>query len=260
MPRGVGIILYGQSGVGKTSFALQFSKPLKCITLKPEAGYVDLDDIGKVPEGCVNIDAESYQEVKICLSRATEKTLVIDSLHGLQNSIFQYSIEKDYEGDAEEFYSYFKGPRTQAPKYAEELCTVFENLRTQGKNVILIAHSTQEKVKNPRGVDYDTIDLDADKGIRDVFKRWAQSILYLCVDSNVERYTKFIGNKNQKKPIEAKMKDEDYRMIFTGQSLVHAAKNKLNLPPYISAGDSEEETYANFLAALPQNFKEMLSK
>lgn len=39
MPRGLGLILFGIEGIGKTSFALQFPKPLMIMPLK-EPGYI----------------------------------------------------------------------------------------------------------------------------------------------------------------------------------------------------------------------------
>src|SRR5690606_36034952 len=128
MPRGLGLIIYGTEGVGKTSLALQFPKPLKCLSVY-EAGYVDLEDVGEVPNGCSNIEIESYPQLKGQLKPdCPEKTIVIDSGSGLQQLIFEHSIEVDYKGDINNFFAYASGPNRECPGHANSLTTLFENL------------------------------------------------------------------------------------------------------------------------------------
>lgn len=258
MPRGLGLIIYGGAGLGKTSLSLQYPKPLKCITVPPECGYADLDDLGRVPPNCENVKCDTLPKIlqELKKARNSERTVVLDSGSGVQPTIFSHSISEDYEGDDQKFFDYYKGPRMTCPRYADLLCAEFEALRDAGVNVIFICHEKKGLVRNPRGVDYQSVDLDMDEGIREVFKKWAQCILYLCLDPNMERVTKTIA----KKATEGKMKDDDVRVMFTTSSLVHSAKNKLGLPVLINLGDSEQEAYANFLQSLPTNFKEFLSK
>ena len=52
--RGMGLIVYGRQGIGKTSFGLRFPKPLRVISVN-EYGYDDLDDAGLVPADCDNV-------------------------------------------------------------------------------------------------------------------------------------------------------------------------------------------------------------
>lgn len=256
MPRGLGLLPYGTEGIGKTSFALQFPKPLRCLSIN-EPGYVDLEDVGEVPDGCSNIEIETLPQLKKELSHKTDAaTIVVDSLSGLQELIFEELIETKFGGSADDFFSYYKGPRQHAPIVAGELCQLFENLRNVGKHILLLAHDCTDLVKNPRGLDYTTIELAADIGIRDVFKKWAQCILFMTLDPSVARVTK----EQRKVAIEGKMEDEDMRVMFTQKSLVHSAKNKLHLPILIPLGGSAQEAYKNFTSKLPPNFKEMLTK
>ena len=256
MPRGLGLLIYGTEGVGKTSFALQFPKPLKCLSIN-EAGFIDLADVGEIPEGAKNVEITSWPQLRSQLKTdCPEKTIVIDSGSGLQQLLFEHVTEAVYEGDTESFLSYYKGPRMHCPQQASELTMLFENLRAKEKNVLFLVHDTTEKVQNPRGIDYDTVDLEMDKGIRDVFKKWAQCILFMGLDPNIARITK---SDKTRSPIEGKMQDDDIRIMFTTKSLVHSAKNKLHLPPVIPLGSSAPEAYKNFVSKLPPNFKEVLS-
>lgn len=255
MPRGLGLIVYGTEGIGKTGFSLQFPKPLKCLSIE-EAGFVDLNDIDEVPDGCTNINVDSYSQLYKELShKMEEQTVVIDSALGLQNLITEHSCKEDYNGNWEEFHSYYRGLRVSSPKYASELCQRFENLRNVGKNVILLGHSTTTTFKNPSGPDYDQVEINMDVGVREVFKKWAQCIFYFSLEATILP-TKM--NKQSGTVLQGKATDSD-RMILTSKSPVHSSKNKLRLPEYVSMGSTALEGYTNFVSKLPQNFQEMLN-
>lgn len=255
MTKGIGLIVCGTEGVGKTSFAAEFPKPITCFSCPGDTGMEDLIDLGEVNKQFVtNINCESYGDVSIGITRCDSKTIIIDSLLGYQHLLFQQVCDDKYEGNFERFYDYFKGPRQEAPRYAQEFCTKLENLRRQGKHIIVIGHVKDETVHNPRGLDYRRTDLDIDEGIKSVFKKWGANILFMTTDPSIERVTKKVSGTAS----EAKMKDEDLRVIYTRNSLVHTAKNKLNLPIVISMGQSSEDAYENFVERLPPLYKEQL--
>lgn len=252
--RGLGLIIHGPPGIGKTSFALQFPKPLKCLSLH-EAGYDDLELIDEVPEGCTNINCEDYNEFLRELQSGDAPTKVVDSTSGLQQLLFDHVCEKEYGGDFDAFLAYYKGPRMSCPRYVAKLETVLENLRRQGTNVIFLSHSKVETVRNPDGLDYNSISLDIDEGIRSTLIKWSQSILYMTMSTFEERITKEKGGK----AIEAKMSNEDRRVIRCSQSLTYTSKNKLKLPPLIPMGANAQETFARFRSKLPQSLQQVLN-
>lgn len=254
MPKGIGLLILGTEGVGKTTFACELPKPIDGYSLY-ESGLEDLIELGKVyPKFTTNTNCEDYHKFLLDIKKSTASTLIIDSLSGYQRLLFDYITETKYEGDVDAFFSYYKGPRQEAPKYASDFCNILENKRRQGQHIVVIAHATDVLVKNPRGLDYTTTDLDMDQGIRDVFKKWAANILFMTVDPGISRVTKEV----KRVATEAKMLDEDLRVIFTTKSLVHSAKNKLDLPQVIPMGHSAEEAYENFCSHLPPLFKDQL--
>lgn len=254
MSKGIGLLVIGTEGVGKTTFGAEFPKPIKAESLY-ESGVEDFIEMGIFdPKLVHNTNHDNYHELMLSIKNATEPTLLIDSTSGYQRLLFDYIIETKHDGDEDSFYAYYKGPRQEAPKYASDFCNLLENKRRQGQHVIVLAHAKDTTVKNPRGVDYTTTDIDLDEGIREVFKKWAANILFMTVDAGISQVTKM---KN-KVATEAKMMEEDLRVIFTQKSLVHSAKNKLNLPPVIPMGSSPENAYDNFCKHLPPLYKDQL--
>lgn len=254
MPKGISLLIVGTEGVGKTSFAAEFPKPIDFYSMS-ETGCEDLIDLGKISDQFVtDYVIDSFQELLTRIRNSQARTIVLDSVSGLQRVIFNYCASEDYGGDYDAFLDYYKGPRQQCPAYADQLCSLLENKRREGVHVILLAHTKVETIKNPKGLDYTTFEIDADEGIRSVFKKYMANILFMDLDPGTERVTKSLKGK----AIEAKMKDHDIRVIFTQKSLTHTAKNKLDLPLVIPMGDSPEEAYDTFVDKLPPLFKDQL--
>lgn len=257
MSKGLGLLLIGVEGIGKTTFASEFPKPLTCFSIY-ESGFEDFMEMGIIsPKFNENLYCDSYGEMIVRLNRCQSKTIVIDSLSGYQSLLFEdLTAKPPYNGDKDKFYDYYKGPRLVAPPFANDFCNILENKRRQGHHIVVLAHDRTTSIKNPRGLDYTASDISVDEGIREIFKHWAPNILYMTLDPGIDTVTKELKGV----PKEARMKEDDVRIIFTRKSLVHSAKNKLNLPTVIPMGSSSEEAYDNFVKHLPPYYKEQLSE
>lgn len=255
MPKGIGLIVAGTEGVGKTTFAAEFPKKAECYSCPGDTGMEDLLELGVVsPSLVTNFDCTEYSQLFNGIRKSEAKTIIVDSLSGYEQLIQAHVCMEEYDNDFDKFFDYYKGPRQTVPRYVTEFCSMLENKRRQGQHVIVISHVADDVVKNPRGMDYTTTDLDLDKGARDIFKKWAANILFLALDPGIERVTKEV----KRVAVEAKMKEGDTRVIFTQKSLVHVAKNKLGLPVIIPMGSSSEQAYDNFVKHLPPLYKEQL--
>lgn len=252
--KGLGLIEMGIEGVGKTGFALQFPKPLKCLSVKEE-GYEDLDIIGEVPEGCENVVVKDWRQFRKELEDTSPATIVIDSTSGMQQILFEHCIQVDFEGDQDKFMDFYKGPRQVAPRYMMAMCDMLSSLRAIGTHILVLSHTETDVFKNPEGVDYSKVEIDMDKGIRQPLVKWAQSILYMTMDSGTSQVTRM--EKGVAK--EAKMNSGDKRVIRCDKSMTYTSKNKLKLPPVISMGSSAQEAYQNFFAKLPPKVQQSLS-
>ena len=254
MTKGIGILLAGTEGVGKTSFASEFPKRIDCFSIH-ETGFEDLIELGDIsPKFSTDHQITNYSELVQGVSRSSASTIVVDSLVGYERILTEHVCRKEYEGDIQKFLDFYKGPRKSCPPYATEFWEILEHKRRSEKHVILISHVKAETFKNPRGLDYTTLDLDLDEGIRSVFKKFMANILFMDLDPGIDRVTKTVKGK----ATEAKMKEGDSRVIFTQKSLTHTAKNKLKLPVVIDMGSSSQEAYENFVSFLPPIFKDQL--
>ena len=180
MKRGLGLVLYGTEGIGKTGTALQFPKPLDCRSLG-ETGFEDLEDIGEVPEGCTNRNITNWSSLLGDIENSTAASYVIDSLSGLQELCFQHVIDTEFGGDVKKFTAYYTGPRQNAPIHMKELLHELTLLRGKGTNVILIGHAQTDMEPNALGDDYPSHVVDMDKGIRAPVLKWAQAILFMTL-------------------------------------------------------------------------------
>jgi len=256
--RGLSLIVYGTEGVGKTSFCLQFKKEILCGSIR-ENGYENLDMVGDVPAGCENKQINTFAElIQFIRTGKDYDTLILDSVSGIQQLIAAdiiATIYKKHDNPAQAFAGFSEGYRIHGPMWIERICNELTLLNSKGVNTLLIGHVRNENVKNPNGQDYVAAVLDMESWPRAVFIKWAAAVLYMTLDAEV-----MITKTWKGKPTEAKivgdLEDASDRIMYTTKNLSHSAKNLLNLPPYLSLGESPQEAYDKFYKALPSTIQE----
>jgi len=246
--RGLGLVIYGIPGIGKTSFAAQFPGPVQFFSMK-ESGFDDLNDVGEIPEWCSNENLLSWESFIVQFRKCTAKTIVIDSLSGFQQLLFRYVTDKFYDGDVKKFSAYYNGPRTDAPAVLdrewEALATAKRNM---GCHIILLGHAKTDMIPNALGTDYQAHIVDLDKGIGGFINKWAQAVLFMGLDIEAAR-----NNRGQ---MTNKAQNTDERVMYTNTSPGHAAKSRgLKLPNPILLGDSAEQAFKAFWSKIPAVYK-----
>ncbi len=161
MPRGLGLIVYGIEGIGKTTFALQFPKPMSFMPLK-EPGFDNLNDVGDVPKGVSRLNCTSWTDILIAVKACQAKTLVIDAISGLQEYLITYITDTCYKGNYTAFKSFYNGLRQDCPREVMMLLDNIEALRAQGTNVIFISHRKNDVDPDSSGSVDDGPSLDGD--------------------------------------------------------------------------------------------------
>jgi hypothetical protein len=256
--RGLSLIIYGTEGVGKTSFCLQFKKEILCGSIR-ENGFENLEMVGAVPDGCDNQQIGSFKELLLFIRKAKDyETLILDSVSGIQQIIATDIIEaiyKQHDNPAQAFASFSEGYRLHAPRYVEQICNELTLLNGKGVNTLLIGHVRNETVKNPSGNDYVAAVLDMESWPRAVFVKWAAAVLYMTLDAEV-MVTKTWKGKPTEGKVRTDLEEDSDRIMYTTKNLSHSAKNLLNLPPYISLGESPQEAYKRFFEKLPPPIQE----
>ena len=256
--RGVGIIPYGDPGIGKSGLAAQFPKPILGISCK-ETGYADLIDAGEIEETDLDEeDVDSWTDLLNLLKHATGySTIVIDSLSGVAQFMQQDILKKNYQNNLSEFGAFSSGWRTEGPVWAEKLVDQLTLLRSKGVNVILIGHKRSETEKDPLKNDYQKTVLDIEKWPRAVFTKWAQATLFLTMDFTVKT-SKMWKKKATEHKVEEDLDDKVERVMYTASHPVYDAKNRLKLPNPISMGDSAQEAYHNLISNFPPRIQQHL--
>lgn len=254
--RGLGILAYGGEGIGKTSWALRFPKPVICLSCG-ETGYEDLQLINDVPDGCENINITNYAQIDAILKETESGTIVIDSTSGIQKLIFDYICATEYRGDREKFLAYYKGPRRDSPPVLQHTLDLCNVIRNKGVHVVFLGHVATEAQPNAFGPDYLShilrMDNGTDTGLRSTMTEFAQAILFMTLDVNIDRAV--TTDRNSKLVLEGKAKTNDTRVMYTTKSTSHSAKNRLALPPLILLGDSADEAFENFWRKLPPYYQ-----
>jgi len=250
--RGLGAIFLGPVGIGKTSMLFNAPKPAFFFNML-ETGFADFEVLGQVPQGVFGMDIPDYNTLLQMLKQNSPATVILDSLTGFQQLLFNHIIQTVYGGDKKKFSAFSVGPRKDAPTYLPELFGVLESLLKKGTHVFITCHRAVDSIEDPLNPDHVSYILNLDKGIRERWEAWAPNILMFDQAVNITSATKSAKNEAI---IEGKALNEDKRLMYTTASPGHPAKNKIGLPSYIILGRSPQEAWNNFWQHVPPAFKE----
>lgn len=246
--RGLGLVIFGEPGIGKTSLAARFPGPVQFFSIN-ETGYADLADIDEIPTNVKNEDIFSVAELIKGVRTSKAKTIVIDGCSGVQQIYFTKACDECYEGDWSKFSSWSNGPRVAVPPLVTELEVLLTEKRNKGHHIILLGHMKTETKPNSMGPDTLVHTLDMDKGIGSIFTKWAQAVLFMTIDIEVVK-NKQLGA--------AKAKDQTTRVMYTSTAPGHIAKNRLSLPELIPLGDSAQNAFDAFWSKIPPVYKQTI--
>lgn len=215
------IFLYGQEGVGKSTFGASAPNP---IFIQTEDGLSEIE-ASKFPL------AESYEEALRYLEAIRDgehefQTLVIDSLDWLERLIWDrvcadYGVKSIEKADG----GYGKG-YTYALGYWREVVKILNQIRaTRKMAIILIAHAKVERFEDPEFPSYDRYQPRLHKAANALISEWADAVLFATRRMRVDSTT------GRAAPVGA---DGGERIIRTNGSPAFNAKNRYSLPTEIT--------------------------
>ena len=216
--RPVKILIYGTEGIGKSTFASKFPKPV-FIDLEGGTHYLNVDRVDGV------LDWTELLSTVAEISTSNYKTLVIDTADWAERLAIQYICDKYSKAGIEEFgygagYTYL----------VEEFGKLIKNLDraiSHGINVVILAHATLRTITLPEEQgSYDHWELKLNtkttNKVAPLVKEWADMVLFMNYKTMlVEDKAANMGTK--KKAVGGK------RVMYTTHTTFCDAKNRFGL-------------------------------
>lgn len=216
-PRPRRILLYGQHGVGKSTWAADAPAP---IFLDIEGGLGDID--------CAKTDQlKSYGDVVAAISWLISngsdfRTVVLDSVDWLERLIFA-AVANDAGKATVADIGFGKG-YVEATRKWDFILSSLEALRHTGKGIILLGHARVMRFENPETPAYDRYELDLHKSSNGLIQEWCDEVLFASF--RVFTRTEITGFGRERTMVLGGKE----RYIRTNESASAVAKNRLRLP------------------------------
>ena len=206
------VLIYGPSGIGKSTFASQFPEPL-FIDTEGSTDHMDVMRTDKPTSWamlCGLVD-EVIADPSIC------KTLVIDTADWAERLCME-SIMHTNKVESIESLGYGKGYVMLMEQYGK-LLDKLSYLVDKGVNVVLTAHAQMRNVALPDEMgNYDRWELKMQKKTCPIVKEWADMILF------VNYKTRIVKDENGKGKGTG-----GRRMMYTTHNTTYDAKNRFGL-------------------------------
>jgi hypothetical protein len=225
------ICIYGGHGIGKSTLASQFPKP---IFISTEDGLDSLDVVS-FPRAVSVTDV--VESIKTLIKEDHEyKTVVIDSVDWLVEPLIMQNVESSHEAKD---LAYGKGQMLVAEEFREILQGLDVLRSKRNMNVVLIAHSAVIRFEDPRTEPYDRYQPKLPNRCNALLMEWADVLAFAAFKVIIRKAdTGFNNTKN--------------RGVTTGERLLHfvenpayAAKNRYTCP------DEVEMTMENVAKLIP---------
>ena len=210
------IVLFGSSGVGKTSFAASMNKPIFICTE---------DGLGKIEVPHFPL-AKSFEDVMENLQSLINnendyKTLVIDSLDWLEPLIWDKACQ-DNNWKSIEQPGYGKG-YVETLKYWRIYINSLNELREKGFTIMQIAHNQIKRFESPEIEAFDRHELKLHRKAADLILEHSDC----CFFANFKLGTVQVKGKGGNMTTKAVAGD---RVVYTVEKPAYLAKNRYALP------------------------------
>lgn len=221
------VVIYGPEGIGKSSLAAMFPKPI-FIDTEGSTKKLDVERLPK-PSSWTMI----LEQVKYIKSNPYKcDTLVLDTADWAERLSKEEICAKSNK-DSIEAFGYGKG-YTYLSEDVGRLLNLLEELIELNINVVLVAHAQMRKFDLPDEMgSYDRWELKMEKKVYPLVKEWADMILFV-------NYKTFVVNVDGQGAAKGKNKAQGgERVMFTSHHPCWDAKNRHGLAPELKLSYGE---------------------
>lgn len=246
------IVIHSIEGGGKTSFAAQFPEPTFMMSAA-ETGVITLASKGLIPEVEVFPEFTLFDDVadaskQIAGASASErpKTLVVDTVNGIELLLKRKAIRENHDGDALAFESWGgQGYKAIQSEWFEWIQSI-EKIREAGTTVVLLSHTRVVKFTNPDGTDYSRYVSELSEPSWNAIRKVADLISFVNFNTTVE------AAKNAAK---GKGKGGRDRVYYFERSASWDAKQRHGLPAHMIGTGSAKSDFEQFKKLLIESQK-----
>jgi len=221
-PRPRRTVLYGTHGIGKSTWASEWPAPL---FLPTEDGIDDLS------VARVDTITEAITVMQATLELSGEnadhefKTIVLDSADWLERLIWRDIVKEQNKSTVTTIddIGYGKGHTATAERFAQVL-RGFNQCRSAGMHVVIIAHCEIKRFESPEGDSYDRYVPKLHRQSAALLQEWADEVLFATYKTYTRQQDEGFGRK---RTIGV---GGDERVLRTVERPGYLAKNRLGLP------------------------------
>ena len=215
------ILLYGQEGVGKTSWANQEDS----LFLTCENGGGDMEYSHLY---CGTWPALRGYVRKILLDGVPYRKLVLDTISSFERLCTAWIMEQAKAESIEDVGGGFGKGYTRVMEEMVGLQVDLDSIRMKwGLHVVVLGHAHVKTFNDPNGPAYDKYELMMNAKAASVWTRWADCQIFACFEATVK------GGKRGKELEDAMAKGKATgvkRMLYTTKDAAYDAKNRYSLP------------------------------
>lgn len=213
-------LVYGVKGVGKSTFAAQYPKP---IFISTEDGLHDLA-VDQFPL-CTTWEQVSQSVFALGTDDHDYETVVIDSIDWAERLAWQHLCEKEGKETIELCSGGYGKGFGSALALWRAVINCLQYLNNEKKmSVVLLAHSGIAKINDPGLEPYDKHAPRLHKSLADMLTEWCDEVLF----ARFETFTSTTRGADKKE--RTKAVGGTNRVLFTTDLATHTGKNRLGLP------------------------------
>lgn len=239
------LVIYGPPGIGKTALAARFPKPI-FVADPTDEGIIDLVEWNQAPKPQGIKIVKTFQALLRTLRQIADnpggaRSLVIDTLTGMQHLCFAFHCKEYFNGDWSNkgFMNFRQGPANAAEVDWPRFLGALDEVRKKGLHIITLAHQQSRTEEDPEGGEYLKMVPFLEKPIWQETNRWAKGIFYYT------HRVRVIKDKGKAKA----QSGSGERVLYVSGMDTFTAKNRFGLVGEVDGGESANDTYSNLMEA-----------